>query len=271
MQNTTSLDTNSADIEAKMAQDELGHLSEWSVEVEFLVAKAHTDPIDPSNEDHDDHDTRDTRWICPPDAEDPQETVAKHCAELVRHHARRTTTGSQAPAGIAYSSGAEPDVWRLIDRDGPQPMPRAGMEASQSLWTFGPARTASAEIDSPKQYEWVPVKVRSPFAPIRAILPSDTHDPGAFSGIGPSSRAERFPRPSAPPRRRSPGMPAPGRKLLPVEVLLGMLRSGVKMHVNSSCQMRVFFCHRPPPGAGWSSSRRSACSRCAGCSRRRSS
>ncbi|KAK7417889.1 hypothetical protein QQZ08_011470 [Neonectria magnoliae] len=224
-----------------MPGDQFGDRLEWGIEVEFLVAKERRGSSSPGD---------DTRWACPADDPNPPETCAKHCAEIIEKYALRK---GRVVGGVGYrgdDAPAEDAGFHYLDRSAA----RSGIVPSMSHWFFCPAPDASPREGSPEGLDWVGIRMRCPLRPYSRVMPrgeemaeldstsessddaeSDADSTAASAGSsGPSVRSERTPSP--PPKRRN---------RLEMETLLALLRAGIKMHVNSTCQLRTHFALRP--------------------------
>ncbi|KAI5457757.1 hypothetical protein BGZ63DRAFT_364476 [Mariannaea sp. PMI_226] len=194
-----------------MSAYELGHLSEWNIEVDFLVARART-TASPDVRGSD-------RWVCPASISNPHEACAQYCADLVtNYHASRRTIGN----GIQYQAVPESQKFPSIKPS----VHRRNMPKNMYYWWFSSAPRARANSSSPKEYDWIGLSMRCPLQSIRQIVPTPQ--------VPQHSRAKNS--------EASSYAPKPP---LDIETFLAVLRGGVEMHVNSSCQMRIFFCHQP--------------------------
>ncbi|KAL2682656.1 hypothetical protein Neosp_007109 [[Neocosmospora] mangrovei] len=192
-------------------------LVEWSVEVDFLVAKEK-----PGQTYTAEADGR-TRWACPATDPNPTATCVEHCAEYLG----RTLTSKPCVQGaVAYKNdnADSDDLAFTIEKPvkGEEP---SGGDHRMAYWLFTPARNAIATSSSPGDYDWVGVRLRCPYTSLLSILPGDRfgiQDLGrgtAQSGMAPIS---------------------PFRGKIDMETVLGLLRTNIKMHSNSTCQLRVY-------------------------------
>lgn len=197
-------------------------LVEWSVEVDFLVAKEK-----PGQTYTAEADGR-TRWACPAAEPKPAEACVERCAE---HLARTLIRKPCVQGGVAYKndSAAPDDIAFTIEKPvrGEEP---SGADHRMDYWLFTPSRSAVATSGSPEDHEWVGVRLRCPYTSLLSILPRDRYgeqDLGrgtAQSGMAPIS---------------------PFRGKIEMETVLGLLRADIKMHSNSTCQLRVYMNLQP--------------------------
>ncbi|KAM0431068.1 hypothetical protein ACHAPT_005706 [Fusarium lateritium] len=197
-------------------------LIECTVEVDFLIAKENSGQTYTAEADGL------TRWACPAAQPKPTEACVEHCAERL---AEILTKKPCAQGGVAYKNdnvGPE-DIAFTIEK------PIKGEERSDSdhrmcYWLFTPSHDAVATPDSPSEYDWVGVRLRAPYTSLLSLLPADRYgdqDLGigaAQSGMAPIS---------------------PFRGKIDMENILSLLRSDIKIHSNSTCQLRVYMNLQP--------------------------
>ncbi|RSL80271.1 hypothetical protein CEP51_006711 [Fusarium floridanum] len=192
-------------------------LVEWSVEVDFLVAKEK-----PGQTYTAEADGR-IRWACPAAETNPTEACVEHCAE---HLARTLISKPCVQGGVAYKNDntASDDLAFTIEKPvkGEEP---TGADHRMAYWLFTPARNAVATSDSPGDYDWVGVRLRCPYTSLLSILPGDRY---GDQDLGRGSA--------------QPGMApiSPFRGKIEMETVLDLLRASIKMHSNSTCQLRVY-------------------------------
>ncbi|KAJ4323374.1 hypothetical protein N0V84_004378 [Fusarium piperis] len=197
-------------------------LVEWSVEVDFLVAK------EKPGQTYTAEANGRTRWACPATEPRSVEACVEHCAE---HLARTLISKPCVQGGVAYkNNGAAPDdIAFTIEKPvrGEEP---SGGDHRMAYWLFTPARNAVATSGSPGDYEWVGVRLRCPYTSLLSILPRDRYG-NQDLGRGTAQRG------------MAPISPFRGK--IEMEIVLGLLRTGIKMHSNSTCQLRVYMSLQP--------------------------
>ncbi|KAH7260177.1 hypothetical protein B0J15DRAFT_535079 [Fusarium solani] len=192
-------------------------LVEWSVEVDFLVAKEKSSQTYTAEADGR------TRWACPATESNPTAACVEHCAE---HLARTFMSKPCVQGAVAYKndSAAPDDLAFTIEKPvkGEEP---SGGDHRMAYWLFTPARNAIATSSSPGDYDWVGVRLRCPYTSLLSILPGDRYgDQDLGRGTA------------------QPGMApiSPFRGKIEMETVLGLLRADIKIHSNSTCQLRVY-------------------------------
>ncbi|KAF7549125.1 hypothetical protein G7Z17_g6616 [Cylindrodendrum hubeiense] len=204
----------------------LGELAEWGLEIDFLVAKEKNGSASWRGEE------KDYRWSCPEFEPKPQEACAKCCAEMVQKYALRQQL---AKGGVGYCDRvASPNEKNFTVLESASK--RHALPPSMCTWLFSASPTAVSLPTSPQKLDWVGIKVRSPFKPLLDVMPSGL--PYTPSSASLESTESSWPEtdPSLPPS------PAPDTwARLEIENVLGVLRNSVKMHVNSTCQVRIHY------------------------------
>ncbi|KAH7144495.1 hypothetical protein B0J13DRAFT_675819 [Dactylonectria estremocensis] len=206
----------------------IGDLSEWSLEVDFLVAKEISGSPSWKSGDND------LRWACPAFEPNPAKACAKYCAEKLQEFAMPQTyiTGVIGYRGCT----AEDSGFVILEKA----VNRVALPPSMCSWICGPSPNAICLPTSPKTEDWVGVKLRSPFKPFKSLLPSTSRPPRGTSSESSyaSSGSRMIPDivPPPPPKDWAP---------LEMEKALGVLRQTVKMHCNSTCQVRIHYTLRP--------------------------
>ncbi|KAF4461770.1 hypothetical protein FALBO_11426 [Fusarium albosuccineum] len=193
-----------------------GDLIEWSVEVDFLVAKQKT------GQSYAVESGKRIRWACPANEPKPTETCVQHCAE---HIAYTLGIKPYALGGVAYQEMAAPenDFDYTIEKVGRE---RSGIDPRMNYWFVSPAPNAVARSDSPSEYDWVGVRLRCPLRSLLSILPKDRYgEEDLGRGIAHSGAMAPIP---------------PVRGKIEMESVLGLVRAGIKIHTNSTCQLRIY-------------------------------
>ncbi|KAH7140698.1 hypothetical protein EDB81DRAFT_900111 [Dactylonectria macrodidyma] len=206
----------------------IGDLTEWSLEIDFLVAKEISGS--PSWESGD----NDLRWACPAFEPNPAGACAKYCAEKLQEFAMPQV---YITGGIGFrQNAAEDSNFVTLEEVGS----RTALPPSMCSWVCSPSPNAISLPTSPKTVDWVGVRLRNPFKPFEALLPSSSPLPQGSSSESSyaSSRSRILPQiaPSPPPKDWAP---------LEMEKSLGVLRRTVKMHSNSTCQVKIHYTLRP--------------------------
>ncbi|KAM5353915.1 hypothetical protein ACJ41O_000565 [Fusarium nematophilum] len=192
-------------------------LIEWSVEVDFLVAKEKVGVAYGAEAG-----TR-NRWACPSHDPRPSEACVEHIAEHISH---TLNLQPYALGGVAYKAEvATPGNYNYtIERLGRE---RPGMDPRMCYWFVSPAPNAVPQAESPDDYDWVGVRVRCPSRSLISILPKDRYGEENLA----SGRSSADPAGARPPTAKGS---------IELESVLGLIRAGVKIHTNSTCQLRVY-------------------------------
>ncbi|KPM39904.1 hypothetical protein AK830_g6652 [Neonectria ditissima] len=257
-----------------MSKDKIGDRIEWGIEVDFLVAKEQkdgscpkddSDPKDDSGPKDNSGPKDDTRWACPADDPHPTETCAKYCAEIIKKHA---LLKGRVVGGVGYRGDVAPidnPDFNYLDRSANRP----GITPSMSHWFFCPAPNAKPLKGSPEGLDWVGIRMRCPMRQYTRVMPRGAemaqHDSSSTESSGgddddddDESVAESVSHSVAesvaatagisdPPtsREETPTPPPTRRNRIEIETILGLLRATIKMHTNSTCQLRIHFTLRP--------------------------
>ncbi|KAH6976065.1 hypothetical protein BKA56DRAFT_674573 [Ilyonectria sp. MPI-CAGE-AT-0026] len=205
----------------------VGDLSEWGLEIDFLVAKER--PGSRSWEDDD-------RWACPAHEPNPQEACARHCAEMIKEYASRQLL---AKGGMGYCGHvASQNETNFTPMD--LPSERHALPPSMCNWLFSASPNATSLKTSPDKLDWVGIRMRSPFKPLPDVFPSGMPPvPDLVPSVSPSNSPS--PSGSSGPPSIPPSPPPEDWPRLEVENVLGILRNKVKMHANSTCQLRLHY------------------------------
>ncbi|KAF7559442.1 hypothetical protein G7046_g4723 [Stylonectria norvegica] len=198
---------------------------EYHLEFDFLVAKEK-----PGKEYLPEEGTH-VRWACPHDEPNPTLACVKYCAKVLEH--AHFTTGRKPTEsifnGIGYRDTVPSEVDQRFDFTQITDMGGRTDDVSPHMlnWVFTPAPNAVARKGSPEEYDWVGVKLYCPFRQQKYVYPDVVGRPAE----------ERFDSSSDEELK----IPHPGDKFKEVDNALGVLRAGVKMHSNSTCETRIRF------------------------------
>lgn len=209
----------------------VGDLSEWALEIDFLVAKER-----PGSQSW----KADDRWACPAHEPDPKEACARHCAEMIKAYGSRQVL---VTGGIGYcghvAAQNETNFTPIVLAS-----ERHALPTSMCNWVFSASPNANSLKTSPDKLDWVGIRMRCLFKPLPDVIP-----PGIPPGIPPvpdlvpSESPSNSPSPSesSGPPSIPPSPPPEEWRRLEVESVLGILRNKVKIHVNSTCQLRLHY------------------------------
>ncbi|CAM1510188.1 Fc.00g005230.m01.CDS01 [Cosmosporella sp. VM-42] len=201
-------------------------LVEYSLEVDFMVAREqpriqYARPL---------LGTRD-RWACPHDELNPARACMEHCAKLIEDHGLAppvTVHGGVAISDTTPSPEDEPFDIIVETNQRDHVLPR------HCYWFFCPSTRALPRWGSPKQYDWVPITLRSPYRRFSNILPPPTSQEKLEALY--DSDGSYF---------TLPPLPKPGSYgTTEMERCLALLRAGMKIHANSTCEVRIHLNHR---------------------------
>lgn len=202
----------------------VGDLSEWGLEIDFLVAKER-----PGSRSWKDDD----RWACPALEPNPQEACAKHCAEMIKAYASRQLLAIGGMGYCGHVASQNETNFTAIDLSAK----RQALPPSMCNWLFSTSPNAASLPTSPDKLDWVGISMRSPFRPLPDVLPRVVPPvPDLVSSSSSLSSSGSSANPSIPPSPTPDTWPR-----LEVENVLGVLRNKVKIHANSTCQVRLHY------------------------------
>ncbi|KAM0561522.1 hypothetical protein ACHAPJ_003405 [Fusarium lateritium] len=190
-------------------------LVEWNVEVDFLVAKKKPGKVYTAETGKRD------RWACPANEDNPTETCVQHVAE---HVASTLGTKGYAVGGVAYAEASDSDGLTFTIEKPNRKADVKGVDPCMQYWFISPAPNAVAKPESPDEYDWVGVRLRCPYRSLLSVYHADRF---GEKNLGQGVQTDR------------PTIP-PFRGFIEMEKALGLLRAGLKLHVNSTCQLRVY-------------------------------